>query len=104
MLNFEESYFSFYLLLKYHFANNLKPNGFENNTGLSDILVVNISGDRVELINFGVVGKIRLRELDEVLLFNLNNILIINVSRNWIELVNLSVVWEIGFVKLNELN
>ena len=69
----------------------------------SNVIVINISGHWVELVDKGgSVWEIVLSDLS----VNLNEVIIVNVSANWVEFVNeRSSVWEIVLLDLGvELN
>ena len=74
----------------------------------SNIIIVDVSGDWVVLIELSVVWKVSLSdgssELEHVdVLIDLENVIIINISAYWIDLVGLKVVWEISSSNLNKV-
>ena len=59
---------------------------------ISNVIVINVSGQGVDLVNeggvLGTMGEIVSGELDEVLLLDLKNIVVVNISGERVDLIN----------------
>ena len=83
-------------MLKYIWKSNQLPSCSFALSYSSNIVVVNVSGNWVELVDkavvLGSVGEVISVQLDEVLFLDLENIVVVDISAHWVDLIDEGVV------------